>query len=100
MLEYFCNQIKDELRGAKRYIQMAMESKGSHPAWSKMFVEMSSMELGHASNLYKMFSEEAELVKKTYKEIPKYLDDIITDTNEHYSECYAKIKYMHEAYNK
>lgn len=100
MLEYFHEQIKDELEGAKRYIQMAMESKASHPAWAKMFVDMSAAELNHASNLYKMFSEEADNLKRAYKEMPEWLDNIIHDTNVHYSECYAKVKYMHDAYNK
>lgn len=101
MLEHFQHQILDELEGAKHYIQMAMESRASHPAWAKMFVDMSSAELGHASNLYKMFNEEVEGLRKVYTNgLPDYIQNIVSDVTKNYTECYAKVKYMHDAYNK
>ena len=100
MLEYFRDQIMDELHGAKNYIKLAMQSKGTHPAWAKMFVEMSSAELGHAANLYKMFNEETDALKRAYTVIPEELSDIIEYVTDEYTKCYAQVKYMHEAYNK
>lgn len=100
MLEYFRDQIMDELDGAKNYIRLAMQSKGSHPAWAKMFVEMSSAELGHATNLYKMFNEEVDGLNKAYTVMPDEIATIVSDVTKHYAKCYAEVKYMHEAYNK
>lgn len=100
MLEYFRDQIMDELHGAKNYIKLAMQSKGSHPSWAKMFVEMSSAELEHATNLFKMFNEETNALSKAYNTMPEELTDIIDEVTSHYAKCYSEVKYMHEAYNK
>ena len=56
-LEYFKTQIRDELDGAKEYIEKAIESKISHPSWSNCFVGMSDAEIEHATKLMKMMEE-------------------------------------------
>ena len=98
--EYFKDQITDELNGAACYIKRAIEIRPMSPTWAKLFVDMSSAELAHASNLYKMFSEYYQKITETYKEVPAYIEDIKSHVDEIYPEMYAKVRYMHEMYSK
>lgn len=100
MLEYFKDQIKDEIVGAKKYIQLAMKTKVSNPDWSSTFAEMSLAELGHASNLYKMFTDESGPLMESFTEVPDYINDIVSEVIGYYSKHYAEVMYMHQAYTK
>lgn len=100
MLEYFRDKIKDELCGGKEYIKMAIEFKSSHPAWGKMFVDMSAAELSHATNLYKMADEYYKEVTGAYKEIPKYMREMWDEIVTMYTDKSAEVKYMHDLYNR
>lgn len=51
---YFKEHIHEELDGARDYIEKAIESKISHPAWVMQFVKMADMEADHAGTLMKM----------------------------------------------
>lgn len=99
-LKYFKDQICDELRGAKCYIKLAIETKTSNPMWSKAFVDMSATELGHATNLYKMFEEYYQKVGSSYSVIPDYLKECYDEAVQMYTEKFAKVRYMHDLYNK
>ena len=98
MLEYFKAQIQDELEGAKNYVQLAFESKALHPEWSKLFLEMSSAEMDHASKLYKMFTDEIGSLMASFTEVPDYICDIFDSVIEYYSENYAEVLYLHKLY--
>ena len=65
-LEYFKNQIHEELMGAKEYIEKAIEVKPKHRGWSMCFVKMADMEAGHAGNLMRMLEESIQ--KKDYSD--------------------------------
>lgn len=99
-LEYFKCQIEDELHGAKCYIKIAMETKSSNPMWSKAFVDMSATELGHATNLYKMCEEYYQKLGTSYTIIPVYIKECYDEITQIYGEKFAKVKYLHELYNK
>lgn len=96
---YFKEQIEDELFGAKCYIKKALEIKPISPSWTKMFVEMSAAELKHAEYLFKMFGEYYQQMKNTYKEVPRYIQDINTEITEIYTDDVAKIRLMHDMVN-
>ena len=72
-LHYFKDHVYEELEGAKDYIERAIESKISHPAWCKTFVAMADAEADHAGNLMKMMEtyiremskEEMKMAHKT-----------------------------------
>ena len=98
--EYFKEHICEELEGAKTYIKNAIEIKAMSPSWAKMFVEMSAAELSHATNLFKMFQEYYKKISETYKEIPKYLEELNDSITEDYTEKFAQVKWMHDMYNK
>ena len=56
-LKYFQEQIKEELDGAREYIDKAIEVKPKHRSWSVMFAKMADMEADHAENLMFMLEE-------------------------------------------
>ena len=53
-VNYFKEHIREELDGARDYIEKAIESKISHPTWVGQFVKMADMEADHAGALMKM----------------------------------------------
>lgn len=98
--DYFKCHIKDELKGAKAYAKAALELKAVNPSWAKMFLDMCAQELIHAKNFYDMFNEYYDKVTKPYSEIPKYFKECKSEIIELYTDCYSKIKVMHEMANK
>lgn len=99
-VEYFKEKIEEELKDSKEYIKRAIEIKAMSPTWAKMLYNMSSDELVHATNLYKMFSEYVTKISESFKEVPAYIDDANYDITEMYTECSAHIKSMHDMYNQ
>ena len=68
--------------------------------WGKRFYEMAQMELEHATTLFKLANELYAKTAKAFAEPPKYMDDIHHSINECYTDKYAKVKMLLEAYNK
>lgn len=54
--------IKEELCGACDYAEKYVIYKNTKPEWSRLFAEMASDELDHATSLHKMGDEWAETV--------------------------------------
>ena len=99
-MKFYKEHIVDELEGAKQYIKWAIELKGSKPAWSKSFAEMSGAEVKHAEALYKMYHEHYESIAGAYKVIPEYIEDIHDYIEDTYDACMDEITRMHEMYNR
>lgn len=99
-LEYFKEQIEDELHGAKCYAKNAIEIKAMSPNWANKFLEMSATELNHATNLYNMAQEYHKKISESFNEVPKYIDDTWKYIADIYADKSAKVKYIHDMYNK
>ena len=97
-LEYFKENICEELEGSKDYIIRAIEIKPMQATWSKMLVEMSAQELMHATNLNNMFNEYCKILTDSYPEMPDYVRKIRDEVAEMYATKSAQIKMMHESY--
>ena len=97
---YFKDQICDELDGAKCYAKNAIEIKAMNTEWAKMFLEMSMAELDHASKLWKMSEQYYKIISDNYKTIPDYIEEVHKEIVNEYTEKSARIRYMHEMYNK
>lgn len=97
---YLKDQICDELHGAKDYIKHAFEIRPMAPTWAKSLVAMSATELEHATMLYKMFEEYHAKLVETYGEdkMPEYLEELIEEIVDLYTEKSAKVKYLHDMY--
>ena len=100
-LEYFKEQIDDELDGGEDYIKLAMETKACHPDWSRTLVSMSSQELGHATDLFRMYEEYQKTLDDAYPDgLPDWISDMQKCITDMYTKRSAMIKYMHEMYKK
>ncbi|MBO7452238.1 MAG: hypothetical protein J6U54_18070 [Clostridiales bacterium] len=101
-LLYFKQRIDDELEGAKEYIQDAISLKETHPAWAKVFAEMSDVELGHAKKLLDMFNAYyAEKFPNDGKNGPTdTMEEVREDFMAGYTKCYTDVLRMHELYKK
>lgn len=99
-LDYFKESIFDELCGAEDYIKNAIEIKPMNPSWSKTLVEMSSAELSHAANLFKMYQEYYKLLTDSYKEVPMAMKEFNKDIIDRYTEMSAKVRHIHDLYAK
>lgn len=99
-MKFYKEHIKEELEGAKTYILWAIELKGSKPAWSKSFVEMSADELKHTEAVYKMFNEHYNSISSAYKTVPKYLEEEHMEIEEMYDRCSSEVKDLHEMYKQ
>ena len=101
---YFRSQICEELEGACDYIKQALEIKVENPSWAKQFVDASAVELTHATMLFKMFEEHYTNITKTFTDDQKaampWLSEVRTEIVDLYAEKYAKVKSMHELFNK
>ena len=99
-LEYLKCKICDEIEDAKDYATQAIELKPMAPTWSKLLIDMANMELIHASNLHKMFSEYYQKIQESYKEVPDYIEEM----KEHVMKCctadMAQAKYIIDMYSK
>lgn len=56
-IDFFNEQIKEELDGAKEYLTYANELKISNPSWSAKLYKMGCEEEKHANCLMKMLNE-------------------------------------------
>lgn len=99
-LEYFHDKICDELSGAEDYVTFAMEVRAMDPSFAKQFVDMSAAELDHAMRLYKMFEQYYAQAAKAFTTIPEHMSNMQKCIVEKYMKGYAKVKALHDAYNK
>lgn len=92
--KYFKEQIEEEMYGAKCYIKKAMHVRASHPAWASTFESMSKMELGHATNLYKM------LMSDEFENCPdNYVASTKECTTHIYTECSDELEKLYDVYD-
>lgn len=98
-IEYFKNQVMEELEGAKQYAKYCIEIKPMNLNWSKMFFDMSNAELEHASNLFKMFEEYMVTLEKSFQEMPDYINKMRSEVVDFYTEESAKVRYILSMYN-
>lgn len=99
-MEYFKDQICEELDGAFEYAKKAIEIKAMVPNWGKMFIEMANAEIVHANNLFRMMNEYYAETQKAYTQMPDYIDQCKKETIDIYTEKSAKAKWLIELYNK
>lgn len=68
--------------------------------WAAKFIEMSATELNHATTLYNMAQQYYQKVTQAFTESPRYMTDTWDYIANEYAEKSAKVKYIHEMYNK
>lgn len=95
---YYTLKIKDELDGAKAYIEDAISKKKSHPDWAKLYAEMSDAELTHAKNLIAIFEDDYKKDTEKLSDIPSIYTQIHDDILKMYTEGASCVKQMQSVY--
>lgn len=98
-LEYFKEQICEELDGAIAYAKYAIEIKAMESSWGKTLLDMSETEMNHATSLYAMFKEYYKKLSGAYDTVPKYMEKYMTEITECYSEKSMKIEHLHKMFS-
>lgn len=99
-LVYFCNQIDNEISGAKDYIKKAIEIKPMNPDWAKQFSSMSEAEKDHALKLYTMMNTYVAKLEAGYRETPKYIRKATECARDSFSKGVEELALFYSAYEK
>lgn len=95
---YYNTQIKEELDGAKEYIEKAICCKQDHPDWAKLYAEMSEAELNHAKSLVMIFEDDYKKTVDTLETVDPIYPQFKEELLKMYTEFTGNIKCMHELY--
>ena len=94
-IKKYVNDIKEELDGAKHYMETALEYKASgNSTRYNRYKEMSIQELNHAMNLHEFAVQDIEQLKSVYPDIPVDMQDKWDHAHIEFVEKAAWIKQM------
>lgn len=94
-IKKYAEEIAEELDGAKKYIEKALEYKvmGDTTRYNK-YKEMSVMELSHASTLHEFAVQDIEKLKTVYPDVPEKMMEAWNKSHVNFVEKTAWIKQM------
>lgn len=94
-IKKYVEDIAEELKGAKDYIEKALDYKaaGNTTRYAK-YKDMSMQELGHAMALHEMAAQDIEQLKTVYPDIPQDMMDKWEKSHKEFVEKAAWIKQM------
>ena len=94
-IKKYVEDIREELDGAKHYIETALEYKAAGDgARYNTYKDMSIQEMNHANNLHQFAVQDIEKLKSVYPEIPNDMMDKWNKAHVEYVEKAAWIKQM------
>ena len=94
-IKRYVDDIAEELDGAKKYMEKALEYKAmGDGARYNTYKEMSVQELAHSSNLHQFAVQDIEKLKAVYPEIPTDMQSKWDKAHAEYVEKAAWIRQM------
>ena len=94
-IKRYVEDIADELKDAKKYMEIALEYKAAGDgARYNTYKDMSVQELAHSSNLHQFAVQDIEKLKTVYPDIPSEMMDKWEKAHVDYVEKAAWIKQM------
>ena len=94
-IKRYVDDIADELKDAKKYMEIALEYKAAgEGARYNTYKDMSVQELAHSSNLHQFAVQDIEKLKAVYPDIPSEMMDKWNKAHVEYVEKAAWIKQM------
>lgn len=97
-LIYLRDRLHEELTDACEYAKVGIELKPMSSDWSKTYMSISSQELQHAYEFYRLYTEYVDKLTDAYPEKPKYVTEIEKDVNGFYTDMVVKVKMLHDVY--
>ena len=94
-IKKYVEDIDEELDGAKKYIEIALEYKAAgNTARYTRYKEMSMQELAHAMTLHEYAVQDIEQLKTVYPDVPTEMQEAWDRSHVKYVERAAWIKQM------
>jgi len=95
-IKRYAEEIDEELDGAKKYIEKALDYKvrGDSQRYTK-YKEMSAQELAHANALHEFAVQDIEELEKVFQDIPQKMVDEWEHSHNLFVEKAAWIRQMH-----
>ena len=94
-IKRYVDDIADELKDAKKYMEIALEYKAAGDgARYNTYKDMSVQELAHSSNLHQFAVQDIEKLKAVYPDIPSDMMEKWNKAHVEYVEKAAWIKQM------
>ena len=94
-IKRYVEDIADELKDAKKYMEIALEYKAAGDgARYNTYKDMSIQELAHSSNLHQFAVQDIEKLKAVYPDIPSEMMEKWNKAHVDYVEKAAWIKQM------
>lgn len=94
-IKKYVEEIAEELDGAKKYMEKALEYKASgNTARYTKYKEMSVQELGHANTIHEIAVQDIEQLKSVYPDIPQKMMDKWEKAHKEFVGKMAWIKQM------
>ena len=94
-IKKYVDGIAEELDGAKKYMETALEYKASNdPNRYARYKDMSIQELNHAMALHDMAVQDIEQLKAVYPDVPQRMTDAWDKSHVDFVEKTAWIKQM------
>ena len=94
-IKRYVDDIADELKDAKKYMEIALEYKAAGDgARYNTYKDMSVQELSHSSNLHQFAVQDIEKLKAVYPDIPSDMMEKWNKAHVDYVEKAAWIKQM------
>ena len=100
IIKCLSEKIKEELKDAEAYIDLATEWKKEQPAAADLFAELSGEEMGHVNKLHTKVSELIEKYRETNGEPPAGMLAIYDYLHEQQIENAMRVKVKQKMYEE
>ena len=100
IIKVMSEKIKEELKDAEAYIDLAMEWKKDQPEAADVFAELSAEEMGHVDKLHKEVTEMISAYRETNGEPPAGMMAIYEYMHEQQIEMAMMVKVKQKMYEE
>ena len=100
IIKVMSEKIKEELKDAEAYIDLAMEWKKDQPGAADLFAELSGEEMGHANKLHTKITELIREYRETNGEPPAGMLAIYDYLHEQQIENAMRVKVKQRMYTE
>ena len=100
IIKVMSEKIKEELKDAEAYIDLATEWKKDQPEAADLFAELSAEEMGHVDKLHKGVTELITAYRQTNGEPPAGMMEIYNYLHEQQIENAMRVKVKQRMYEE
>ena len=98
IIKCLSEKIKEELKDAEAYIDLAMEWKKDEPEAADVFAELSAEEMGHVDKLHAEVVDQIRVYREEHGEPPKGMMELYDHLHRKHTEEAMRIKVKQNMY--